>query len=396
MKQRLEWLDALRGFTMLMVVANHVYSVSFDANSKYSMFMSLCLLFRMPLFFFISGFLAYKATFSWNAGETWALVQKKLRVQLVPTLVFMTAFVALCRKHFWQAMETAWTVPTKDGYWFTIVLLQMLLAYYVICFICAKVQKCIVHSDSECIVHSAEVHSDTFASGNPESQQSLCTMHSSTMHLKDTIHSTTIVLLVVWAIAFFGYATLYMPKWFHWQKGIFWQATSLTEFVRYFHCFLLGNLCHRQWGRLCRWLDTPGLPVVLLAVAFVGAADYLNWHHLRLHWANLPRTAAIYALVLLCVAFFRHYQDWFTWDKPVGRALQYVGVRTLDVYLLHYFFLPHMPAVGAWFKDNPHNFVLEGTVSIAVALLVTAFALLTSQVLRVSPVLRKWLFGRDR
>ncbi|MBQ7495633.1 MAG: acyltransferase family protein, partial [Bacteroidaceae bacterium] len=154
MKQRLEWLDALRGFTMLMVVANHVYSVSFDANSKYSMFMSLCLLFRMPLFFFISGFLAYKATFSWNAGETWALVQKKLRVQLVPTLVFMTAFVALCRKHFWQAMETAWTVPTKDGYWFTIVLLQMLLAYYVICFICAKVQKCIVHSDSECIVHS--------------------------------------------------------------------------------------------------------------------------------------------------------------------------------------------------------------------------------------------------
>ena len=46
--------------------------------------------------------------------------------------------------------------------------------------------ECIVHSDSECIVHSAEVHSDTFASGNPESQQSLCTMHSSTMHLKDT------------------------------------------------------------------------------------------------------------------------------------------------------------------------------------------------------------------
>jgi len=46
------------------------------------------------------------------------------------------------------------------------------------------ITECIV--DSKCIVHSAEVHSDTFAAGNPESQQSLCTMHSSTMHLKDT------------------------------------------------------------------------------------------------------------------------------------------------------------------------------------------------------------------
>ena len=56
MKQRLEWLDALRGFTMLLVVTNHVYDMSFVTNPKYSMFMSLCLLFRMPLFFFISGF----------------------------------------------------------------------------------------------------------------------------------------------------------------------------------------------------------------------------------------------------------------------------------------------------------------------------------------------------
>ena len=54
--------------------------------------------------------------------------------------------------------------------------------------------KCIVHSDSKCIVHSAEVHSDTFANGKPESQQSLCTMHSGTMHLKDTMHSSTMHL----------------------------------------------------------------------------------------------------------------------------------------------------------------------------------------------------------
>lgn len=352
MKQRLEWLDALRGFTMLMVVANHVFDFSFCINPKYSMFMSVCLLFRMPLFFFISGFLAYKATFLWNAAATGRLVQKKLRVQLVPTLVFMTAFEAIMRKPFWSSLEAAWLGPTKGGYWFTIVLLQMLLAYYAICLIANKVTQ--------------------------------------------NRRMMSFILFAVWAVAFFGYATLYMPKWFHWQKDIFWQATSLTEFVRYFHCFLLGNLCHRHWGRLCRLLDTPGLPVILLFMAFIGAADYLNWHNLRLHWANLPRTAAMYSLVLLCVAFFRHYEIWFTQDKPVGRVLQYIGVRTLDVYLLHYFFLPHMSFMGRWFKDNPSNFAIEGTAAIAVALLVVAFSLLTSQILRISPVLRKWLFGREK
>ncbi|MBQ7494295.1 MAG: hypothetical protein IJT75_00790 [Bacteroidaceae bacterium] len=51
-----------------------------------------------------------------------------------------------------------------------------------------KFFECIVHSAE---VHSAEVHSDTFADGNLESQQSLCTMHSSTMH-SSTMHSTSL------------------------------------------------------------------------------------------------------------------------------------------------------------------------------------------------------------
>lgn len=353
-KERLQWLDALRGFTMLLVVANHVYLVSFDTSTKASMFMSLCLLFRMPLFFFISGFLAYKASFSWNVADTARLVQKKLRVQLVPTLVMMTAWIALFRKPFWQAMETAWLSPTKQGYWFTIVLLEMLLAYYAVCFLASRLNRL------------------RFFRGI----------------------TTNRAVAAVWLLAFVGYATMYMPKWFNWYKDIFWHVTSLTEFVRFFHFFLLGNLCHRHWNRICRLLDSSWFFPLLVVIAFIGSTDYLHWHTLRLHWANLPRTLAMYSLVLMCVAFFRCYENWFSRERIAGRALQYVGVRTLDVYLLHYFFLPHLPAVGAWFKANPHNFALEGTAALLVAFLVVAFALLTSNILRVSPFLKKWLFGR--
>ena len=330
---------------MLMVVTNHIYGFGFDTNTKYSMFMSLCLLFRMPLFFFISGFLAYKASFSWNLGDTGRLIAKKLRVQIIPTVVFMTAYIALTAKHFWPKMEEAWTSPTKGGYWFTMVLLEMFLVYYAVCGIFRNRRGAAIAG--------------------------------------------------LWLLSLFAYATLYMPSWFSWYKEDFWKITSITELARNFHFFLLGNLVHRYWGQVQRLFDSKWFFPLLIAIAFLGAGDYLKWHNLRLQWANLPRTMSMYALVLIIVAFFRNYSSWFTKETRIGNALQYIGVRTLDIYLIHYFFIPKLPDVGVWFKAHPQNFVLEGTTAIALALLVTAFSILTSHVLRVSPFLKKWLFGRE-
>ncbi|MBQ9284932.1 MAG: acyltransferase [Bacteroidaceae bacterium] len=344
-KQRLEWLDALRGFTMFMVVTNHIYGFGFDTNTKYSMFMSVCLLFRMPLFFFISGFLAYKASFSWNMRDTSQLIAKKLRVQIVPTVVFMTAYVAIVAKDFWARMEYAWTSPTKGGYWFTMVLMEMFLVYYAVCLLIRK--------------------------------------------------HRNVALAGLWLVALFAYATLYMPKWFTWYKGDFWKVTSITELARFFHFFLLGNLVHRFWPQVQRLFDSKWFFPLLIAVAFLGAGDYLKWHNLHMHWANLPRTLSMYALVMIIVAFFRNYSSWFTKDTRIGRTLQYIGVRTLDIYLIHYFFIPKLPDVGVWFKAHPENFMLEGTVAMLLASLVVAFSILTSHVLRVSPFLKKWLFGRE-
>lgn len=330
---------------MILVVLNHTYGFGFDTNTKYSMFMSLCLLFRMPLFFFISGFLAYKASFSWSLADTGALVRKKLRVQIIPTLVFMTAEIALTAKHFWDRMGEAWESPTKGGYWFTLVLLEMFLVYYAVCLIARK--------------HRAAV------------------------------------LAGLWLLCLFAYATLYMPRWFTWRTEPFFRYTSITELARYMQFFLLGNFVHRYWGQFQKLLDSRWFLPLLIAIAFLGAGDYLKWHNLRLEWANLPRTLAMYALVIIIVAAFRHYAAAFSKENRVGRALQFIGVRTLDIYLIHYFFIPKLPDVGVWFKAHPENFVLEGTTALLLALLVIAFALLTSQVLRVSPLLKKWLFGRE-
>ena len=114
-KERLEWLDAMRGFTMILVVAYHVAQFGFDQTVKHSSSLSFLMLFRMPLFFFVSGFLAYKASAEWNLSSLFNMLAKKFRVQIIPTVVFfLFACVAIYPK-FIPALESCLALPTKGG-----------------------------------------------------------------------------------------------------------------------------------------------------------------------------------------------------------------------------------------------------------------------------------------
>ena len=129
-KIRLSWLDALRGFTMILVVANHISLNSFLEDWKKSAALSFLMLFRMPLFFFVSGFLSYKASQVWNRHECSQLLLKKMRVQLIPTAFFFLLFCLLMNKNFLSTVETYLMNNMKGGYWFTLVLLWMFVVYY--------------------------------------------------------------------------------------------------------------------------------------------------------------------------------------------------------------------------------------------------------------------------
>ena len=126
--------------------------------------------------------------------------------------------------------------------------------------------------------------------------------------------------------------------------------------MMYFHFFLFGNIVRRYWDRAQRLMDSGWFLPVVLAVAFFCVMDTLKWHTLRLQWANLPRTASMYLLLTLVIMYFRHYGEAFTGRTRLGRGLQYIGVRTLDIYLIHYLFIPHVGAVGAFFNSHRGNF----------------------------------------
>lgn len=90
-KKRFEYIDAMRGFTMLLVVCTHVVSFSYLQTNIVTFHAALST-FRMPLFFFISGFILYKASRVWDTATTVDFLKKKFMVQIIPTLFFFALF----------------------------------------------------------------------------------------------------------------------------------------------------------------------------------------------------------------------------------------------------------------------------------------------------------------
>ena len=353
-KPRLGWLDALRGFTMLLVVTNHVALKSFGMQIRWSAALQFFLLFRMPLFFFISGFLAYKASRIWNARTLGELTLKKLRVQIIPTAVFFLLFLAMIpTTPFIDSLNEALASSMKAGYWFTLVLLYMLLTFYLFSYVESKICR----------------------------------------------GPFLIILLFIVSLCLFE--TCYLPRQFSWALGHkgppneFMNYSSLVEMIRYFPFFLYGAIVHRYWERAQRLMDSRWFFPVVVLLALITTIEVIKWHYLRLEWASLPHTLAMFLLLTMVFMFFRHYSDFFSDKTALGRGLQFIGRRTLDIYLLHYFFLPKLPMVGEFFRVNRHNFILDTTAALAVALVVVAFCVITSQLLRVSPFLKKYLFGRE-
>lgn len=101
---------------MILVVFSHV-ELSCMGITTPTYLNEVLMSFRMPLFFFISGYIAYKESLAWDWGIWRTMSRKKLVVQLVPTLILGLLYTYAYYGTDWQTFVTA---NGKLGYWFTI------------------------------------------------------------------------------------------------------------------------------------------------------------------------------------------------------------------------------------------------------------------------------------
>ncbi len=349
-KTRIEWLDAMRGFTMILVVMFHVSTQSFCQLDNSSSSTPFLLLFRMLLFFFVSGFLVYKPTFEWSIKKYISLVAKKVRIQLLPTIIFFILCVSIRHENIFVTMVEFLSTPAKGGYWFTWSLLHLFLFYYTIQIVLNKFSK------------SRKIKWDT-------------------------------VFIIFWCIAVLLYFMLFMPSKFNFNTP-FWDYSSLTQTIKYLQFFIVGILARHYWGQIENIFDSKNFSLFIIIISVVCSLECLKFHNFSLPVEHVIRLVAIYSLVIIVLMFFRFYKDSFSRNTIIGQSLQYIGTRTLDIYLIHFILLPVLPSIGSFLSLYRPNFLLEIVLSLLVSLIVIGGCLIISNILRVSPILSKYLFGR--
>ena len=161
---------------------------------------------------------------------------------------------------------------------------------------------------------------------------------------------------------------------------------------QYFIFFYMGNLAHRYQERFFTWLDNERIMAISILLFFGSLLVYYNQ---PIGIFGIKTTFILWGGLgaILSFAFFRKFKDSFSRQTYVGRMLQYIGHRTLDVYLLHYFFMPKdLSVLGATLMGHG-NQTVELFVSLTIVMIVVSLCLLTGNIIRLSPTLAHWLLG---
>lgn len=339
-KNRIGYIDALRGMAMILVVYFHIAAYGF--GSYEIGYNDIIERFRMPTFFFISGWLFYKAGRIWDRQTITGMIRKKFMVQIIPTVVFMLLYLVM-----FNLLDVSSFGSDKKGYWFTVVLFEYFVIY---------------------ILAEALLNRRDSATGE--------------------IHVFVIMLLL--SIAAFYYAKYYTR--YAAELGTWKDILGFLSFVKIRHIifFWFGTFVRKHFDRFIHLTNNQYVTAVMIVlftaiivwptVLSVNGIEYIAYLI-----AGLSGT-------IICFTYFRTHQEYFSRSTWYGRSLQLIGRRTLDIYLIHYFVLPYnLVRPDVWLQYH-HN-TLFVPIALILAFWVILISLLISSLLRVSPLLAKYLFS---
>lgn len=339
---------------MIAVVFSHVGTFQLFGFDKVTPLQTLIQTFFLSLFFFVSGYVTDIGDRYKDGGGVGKKLLQKCKSLLLPTVIFGIIYVYL-----FLHTDIVFLLfnPAKAGYWFPISLLEMLSIIIIV---------------------------RLFAHREIDTQK---------------IDKSRIILVL---LALLMYLAKLPMKTIPLLNTI-GDITCLHYTCYYFQYFILGYIIKRHHKLSDSILGNSRFKAFILIAFFV--IWYIKAYYLAsieiptdTTWnvfSTLVDTASDYCGLLVVYCYFQTYQIQFTATTRIGRFLQFIGRRTLDIYLLHYFFLSPIPSVGAWLEKNP-NIVVELSIGLISSLLIIGCCLIISQLLRTSDFLAYWLFSAKK
>lgn len=340
---RLDYMDVLRGFTIILVVYSHlcVHVLDIDSAVNHNL-----IRFRMPLFFFISGFFACcRDVTLQRLGKR---VGNRITRQLWPTVAVCVIFVAVTT---WERplvgqLRLCLFDPMKRGYWFTYSLVEVFLLY--------------------------------------------AAVESLMWRLRASLGIRALVCGILAAVIGLSYFVLLqkagVPS--HGRNAV--NLLSLHRTLQFGPFFFAGVVARFYQSRFMTMLSScrmASLLTVVLAISL--AVDYMlstPWTFMITSWLSVP--------VVISVAYA--LRDKVGSGSAIGSLLIYFGKNTLPVYLFHYFLISLLSATvggGEWLSsEGITGLVVEMLVVGSASVLIVGTCLLFDRLLGRVSLLHRVLF----
>ena len=333
MKHRLEYVDALRGLAILLVVFMHMPQYGFG-QSVGGYYMELAILLAVPLFFFISGLFA-------QSSVTPPIISirkigKRIHSILLPTFLIGGFYVLLNHIPVLDMLQDKF----KAGYWFTITLFEYFVIVDVLRLMACKSQR----SFNALLIGASIV---CYGLSMPTAQR------------------------------MYGDITIA-------------QILGLTQW-KYFIFFVLGMFVKHNSEMIN---SDKGGAAIVAAFLIVYAANAIGDFQLNGLLYNINLLLKEISIVLLAYYVFYTYRSKLSSQTRMGRWLSKIGTYTLEIYLMHYFVLPrHLNGVvDIVVLDENHLFA--SIVVMGIALMVVGVVLVFIAILQSNSYIKKMLWNK--
>ena len=340
MPQRIGYIDALRGFTMLLVVFSHVETFSYGIKYNESLLSSFIMSFFMPMFFFISGYMTYR-----KEKLSWKEYIKKIKNRFVRLVIPAFLIFHIYFTFFRNAPIDLFFTKGPLGFWFTFVLFEMYLIYYT----------------------------------------------TQLLLIKQSPNKTNFILI---GLGIFG-QVIFLGSIGHYYNLETYPILTLTNTTRYFIFFILGIVCKQNEETFIKLINNDYIRTSLIILYIISLTlewnKYLLPHYSILHVLNFEIFIQ-YLGVFLIFTLFYYYSKNFEKNNIIIKNLRLIGRHTLDIYLLHWFFLPSFSFMKECFIGNK-NLLAEFYLTITIVIAVISLCLFISYALRASHFLGYYLWG---
>ncbi|MEG0559396.1 MAG: acyltransferase [Muribaculaceae bacterium] len=347
-KERLQYFDLLKGVAIFVVVMGHIITMcirDIDSAFIFKMISEI----HMPMFFFISGYLTYKSSFT--RPNIW----KRFKQLIIPFFIVSALWIwyfphSNLLSPISSTLDGLYHSYWKDGYWFTLTLFEIFIVYYPLSIILSKIKNAIVQ-----IIISVGVY----------------------------------IALII--LAHFVSFPL--------ENNDLIGAGLLASF---FPIFMMGIFAHRYSDTFKTMINSNGW--FLIAIVCI----IPSWYYLSYSW-ELPMLPEFTRLIALPLEHFgliiialtiiipwsnKEYSGNAPKPSPVARYFTLLGKESLSIYLLHYFFLFPLTILQEPMRGMGLSFVPLLVVSVIVAFIVIAVTLFVNYIIQRNSTLSFLLIGK--